>query len=201
MKLFPAIAILSLIFSSALFLSCDIEASENSVAALSLNCGAASLLPGDSLQLQATVLPESALNKSLSWESSAPGIATVSSSGLVQALTQGSASISARSTDGGKVAACAITVLAELGAGTVRVTGLSLADEFVSIDIDEDYTLNTTLLPADASLKTINWMSTDSTIATVSQAGVVSGLSRGFTSIGTVKDHPLHFSRIILYTF
>lgn len=61
-------------------------------------------------QLAATVVPTNAANKSVLWTSSAPSVASVDATGLVTALSAGSATISVTTGDGGFNATCAVTV-------------------------------------------------------------------------------------------
>jgi hypothetical protein len=68
------------------------------------------LVAKDTLQLTATVLPDTATNKAVRWTSSNRKVATVSSAGLVTAVKAGTASIYATSVSGGKKARCKITV-------------------------------------------------------------------------------------------
>ena len=63
-----------------------------------------------SFQLTATVLPAEANNKSVSWESNHPEIATVSDAGLVTAVAPGEAIITVTTADGSMQAACNVTV-------------------------------------------------------------------------------------------
>ncbi len=65
---------------------------------------------GATLQLNASVAPLDATNKGVTWQSSAPAIATVTSAGLVTAVSDGSATITATTADGGKTDTAAITV-------------------------------------------------------------------------------------------
>lgn len=64
----------------------------------------------DTLQLVATVYPTNATNKEVTYSSSAEGVATVDSDGLVTAVAEGTATITVTTTDGGKTDTCAITV-------------------------------------------------------------------------------------------
>ena len=64
----------------------------------------------DEYQLTATVLPDDADDMSVSWESSNPEVATVSSTGLVTAVKKGSATITAKTNDGDLTASCVVTV-------------------------------------------------------------------------------------------
>ena len=65
----------------------------------------AGLLVGESLVLNATVLPQNATNPAIAWESSAPEVAEVDADGTVTALTSGVTVISAAATDGGDIRA------------------------------------------------------------------------------------------------
>lgn len=69
---------------------------------------------GSSKPLTATVKPEDATNKSVSWASDKDGVATVDQSGNVSAKAVGSAKITVTTGDGSKTAECAITVKDEL---------------------------------------------------------------------------------------
>lgn len=75
------------------------------------------------VQLSATVLPSNATDKTLTWQSNATGVATVSSSGLVTAVSAGSATITATANDGsGQYDTAAITVVAK-ALSSIAVTG------------------------------------------------------------------------------
>ncbi len=66
---------------------------------------------GETLQLRATVLPHEAYDKSVAWASSNPGVATVDGNGLVTAMSVGTATITAMTTDGSNLSAsCNVTV-------------------------------------------------------------------------------------------
>ncbi|WP_317321215.1 Ig-like domain-containing protein [Subdoligranulum variabile] len=69
-----------------------------------------SLFTGDSATLTATVAPENATDKTVTWVSSNPAIVTVDGSGHVKAVAAGTANITVTTTDGNKTAVCAVTV-------------------------------------------------------------------------------------------
>ncbi|MBR0526499.1 MAG: Ig domain-containing protein [Prevotella sp.] len=78
---------------------------------ITLNQSAANLLPGSTLALTATVAPEDALDKSLTWTSSDETVATVDAQGVVTALATGTATITATSVAAPSVkATCTVTV-------------------------------------------------------------------------------------------
>ncbi len=80
------------------------------VTGVSLNRDSLSLEPGGSEALTATVTPDNATNKNVTWSSSAEGVATVDASGNVTAVAEGTAIITATTEDGAKTATCTVTV-------------------------------------------------------------------------------------------
>lgn len=72
----------------------------------------ASLVVGATQQLSGAVQPTDATNKAITWTTSAPSIATVSSTGLVTAVAEGTATITATTADGDFTDTCAVTVTA-----------------------------------------------------------------------------------------
>ena len=82
---------------------------------IELNQTAAEVIMGETMQLIATVLPDSTTNKVVTWSSSNPTIASVNENGLVTALAVGSATITAITTDGSNLSAsCDVTVTEDL---------------------------------------------------------------------------------------
>ncbi|MCI8634245.1 MAG: MBL fold metallo-hydrolase [Eubacterium sp.] len=65
-----------------------------------------------SAPLKAVITPENATNKAVAWSSSNEGVASVSANGAVTAKTAGTATITAKTADGGKTASCLVTVTA-----------------------------------------------------------------------------------------
>jgi hypothetical protein len=87
------------------------EAFSIPVSEISLNKTEATLERQSTLQLTATVLPEDSRNTTLSWTSDNEEVATVDENGLVTAVGEGTATITATANDGSGVAAsCVVTV-------------------------------------------------------------------------------------------
>ena len=78
------------------------------VESVKLNSTAQTLYIGESVSLRVTVTPDEASQNTVTWESSAPTVASVTAQGYVRALTKGTATITA--TVGGKSASCRVTV-------------------------------------------------------------------------------------------
>lgn len=79
------------------------------VTGVTLNASSGELTVGGEATLVATVLPETASNKAVTWSSSKPAVASVNN-GVVKALTEGTATITATTVDGGFTASYALTV-------------------------------------------------------------------------------------------
>ena len=95
----------------------DNETATVPVASVSLNKNALTLTEGESETLTATVKPDNATSKTVSWSVSPAGFATVSG-GLVTAVKAGACTVTA--TCGGKSASCAVTVEAASSGGDTQ---------------------------------------------------------------------------------
>jgi formylglycine-generating enzyme required for sulfatase activity len=131
------------------------------------------LVEGESEALTETVLPEKAANKAVTWSSSNPFVATVMPNGTVSALSKGTATIIVTTQDGNKTANCVVMVK-EL----VHVASVSLNKNTLSLDVGEKETLIATVLPEDATNKSVTWSSDKPAIATVSN-GLVTAKADG----------------------
>ena len=88
-----------------------VEMDPVAVASIELDREAAMLVEGETLQLTATLLPEDATDKKVTWATSNPEVARVDSEGLVTAVSVGTATITAMTADGSNLSAsCAVTV-------------------------------------------------------------------------------------------
>lgn len=92
-----------------------------SVTGVSLSKSVLSLAVGESETLVATVAPERATDRSVTWESSNKNVATVNQNGTVKAVAAGSALIGVRTNDGGFTARCNLTVAAVVNEYTLTV--------------------------------------------------------------------------------
>ncbi|MDL2221134.1 C10 family peptidase, partial [Parabacteroides sp. OttesenSCG-928-N08] len=136
---------------------------------------------GEYFILTATVLPENATNKAVSWSSSDRKIVTVDDDGLVtSAGDTGTATITVTTEDGNKSAQCVVTVTA----ATVAVSSVQLSEINRNIKQGESFTLTATVLPENATNKVISWSSSNTTVATVSNEGLVT--SAGDTGSATI---------------
>ena len=243
--------------------------SKVAVTGVSLDKTSISLVEGSSETLTATVSPDNADNKKVSWKSSATGVATVDDSGKVTAVKAGSATVTVTTADGGKTATCSVTVTeaakivitgntakvpvqggtaefpiqyntsytidieqsakewlhfvetkamqsgtlvfkvdanegdARTGKATVKdnegkveaitltfeqeayinVSSVQIAPGTAELEVGETLTLTATVLPDDATDKTVSWSSDKESVATVSESGLVTGKAEGSATI------------------
>ncbi|MCL2107163.1 MAG: Ig-like domain-containing protein, partial [Oscillospiraceae bacterium] len=132
---------------------------------------------GDTFQLIETFLPaETTTQKLVQWSSSDPSVATVSNTGLVTGQGGGTATITCTSLLYSNLkASCDFTV----NPGTEAVTGVTLNFPGLSQNKGATYPLQATVLPINASNKNVSWSSSDTSVATVSENGLVSFVGGG----------------------
>lgn len=162
--------------------SCSVSVAPATIAVTSvtLSSSSLSLKVGETQTLTATVLPENATEKTVSWTSSAPSVATVSSSGLVTAVATGNCTITA--TAGEKSATCSVTV------SVIAVESVTIDASSLALAIDGSWTLTATVLPENATNRTVTWSSTDESVATVSSDGVVTAKGSGSCTVIASAD-------------
>lgn len=88
------------------------------VSGVSVSPSTVNLLISENIQLNETVSPANATDKSVSWSSSNNTVAAVDANGLVQAQAEGTATISVTTNDGGYVASCQVSVSSGSGGAT-----------------------------------------------------------------------------------
>jgi len=137
---------------------------------------------GDTTRLAATVLPANTTNQRVTWTSSNTSVVTVDASGLLHGISSGSAVITATTDEGGKTASSTVNT------GNVAVTGVTIPSTG-SVGVNNSITLAATILPANATNKTVTWSTSDAAVASVNQNGVVTGISAGTAKIvATTQD-------------
>ncbi len=149
------------------------------VTGVTLDTHASTMNIGSTVQLTATVLPTDAANKTVTWRSNNTAVATVSASGLVTAVGSGTASIIVTTVDGGLTDVCTVTV-------NIPVSSVSLNRTSITIPRSGTTTLVATVLPSNATNKTVVWTSSDTNIATVTSAGLVTVKSNATIGNATV---------------
>ena len=119
------------------------------------------------------ILPENTANKNVTWKSSDTSIATVSSSGVIKAVSNGTCKITATTTDGTNLSA-SMDIIVDIKANSVAL-------DKTSMQITSQNSINklvATVTPSQASQK-VAWSSSNGKIATVDSKGRVKAVSNG----------------------
>ena len=119
------------------------------VSGVTVTPASVSLEAGKTVSLKAVVVPETAADKTVRWESENPAVADVTASGVVTAKAAGETSVTAVTSDGNHRASCLVTVI-----GKTAVTGVKI-DETFPVPVGKEVGLNYAVLPTDASVKTV----------------------------------------------
>ena len=152
------------------------------VTGISLDKKNISLDIGKTCAVKATIAPSNVTKKSVKWQSSNTSVATVDNNGKVTGKKAGTATITAISTDGSnKKAQCKVTV------NDVKVSSMSLSAKG---SLTEGSTLQLSVSVKPSCLKkNFTWKSSNISVATVSNTGLVKGLKAGTTKItATTND-------------
>jgi uncharacterized protein YjdB len=152
--------------------SCD---KNTSVTGVTLNKPNLTLGVCETETLVATVLPEKAANKTVTWTSSNVLVASVMPNGLVTALSKGTTTIVVTTVDGSFFASCTVKV------DEIPVTGVSLNKNSLVLDIDETETLIATVFPENATIKEVYYTINNPAVA------IVGGFNGTITPIGLGK--------------
>lgn len=154
----------------------------NEVASISLDKSSANMLTGETITLKATVLPTTALDPRVEWSSTNTSVATVSQTGVVTAVGPGSATIIAKTLDGGLTATCKVSVI-------MLAKEIQFASSNLVIYNGYLYTLEATVFPENTSNKTLKWSSSNTAVATVDPTGTITPIKAGTTTItATAQD-------------
>ncbi|HEX5385193.1 MAG TPA: Ig-like domain-containing protein [Gemmatimonadales bacterium] len=141
---------------------------------------------GGATQLTATVKDSRGnvlTGRAVTWTTSASGIATVSSAGLVSGIAAGQATITA--TAAGKSGSTQVTV------SIVPVATVTVSPNPSTVQVGSTVQLSTTLKDADGNVLTgrgVTWSSNNSGVATVSATGLVRGIAAGSATITATSE-------------
>lgn len=140
--------------------SVTVSAKEIPVTSVSLSQTSVEMIVGEEMTLTATVEPDNATHKQLTWSSSDESVATVKE-GLVSAVNAGTATISASA--GGKTTSCTIKVI------SIPVTSVTLNESSLEMIEGDEFTLMATVKPDNATNVKLSWSSSDESVVLVDE--------------------------------
>ena len=137
------------------------------------------LKPDDTLQLEATVYPTEAANKSVIWKSSNEDVVIVTDEGFVLAVAEGEADVTVASAENSEIkAVCHIKVEKEKEP-EVPIVQIKFEESPVTIALGETKKLNVIFNPVNATNKELDWVSAKSSVVEVDKEGNILGVSEG----------------------
>lgn len=141
--------------------------------------GAKTVVVGSKITLKATINPNNASNKKLTWKSSNTGVATVSNSGVVTGVKAGSTTISVTTADGNKKATYKVTVTSK----TVQISKISIDSFFQDMELEKGRSFDIKevlkVTPSNAGYKGLKYSSSNPKVATISSNGTVKTINNG----------------------
>ena len=146
--------------------TCAVKVEPIWVSSLTLSAESVELKIGESTSLSCTVSPDNATTKTIEWEVDNPDIVSLTDNGngtvTVSTLAVGGATITVKATDGSNVTAtCAVKV------EPIWVSSLTLSAEQLEMNVGDSEVITYTILPANATNKSVAWSSSDPAVASI----------------------------------
>ena len=142
-----------------------------SISTLELSETDLSLKKGENKTLTATVNPpDTTEDKTVTWTSSDSKVAAVDKDGKITAVEGGTAIITAQAEK--HTAQCTVTV-------TVPVSGISFEKDDITLNRGTSQTLKPVIAPKNATDQSLDWVSSDETVASVTMDGKVTAVGAG----------------------
>jgi uncharacterized protein YjdB/pectate lyase len=168
--------------NSAVMASCTVKVGATvDVTGISLNKASDSISKGSTETLIATVIPATATNKNVTWSTSNPSVATVTSAGLVTGVANGNATITVLTIDGGFMATCIVTVSSS-AAGAPTITSFSPASGAIGTTVN----IIGTNFAGSASGNTVKFNGVAATVSSATSTLITVSVPAG-TTTGTIS--------------
>ena len=152
--------------------TCTVRVNTVAIKRLDLSVESLNISIGGTYQLKATITPENAANPTIIWTSSNSSIVKVDSWGLVTAMKEGKATITATAVDGNITDQCIITV-------TPIVEGVAITPKNITLAVGQNHTFSANITPASAANKEVSWQSSDTNYVIVDGNGVATVVKAG----------------------
>ena len=151
--------------------------------AITLNKTSVSVVEGNTTTLTATIAPDNATNKTVTWTTSDSSVATVAG-GKITAVAPGTATITAK-TSNNLTATCKVTVSEDTS--VVKPTGITLSRSALTMTKGDEIAitsaLTATITPSNATNKTITWSTSDANILNIKNNDTLQARSQGVATL------------------
>ncbi len=163
------------------------------VQGVSISPRSATVAEGDTFNLSGAVIPFNATVQTVLWATSNSSVAQIDNLGVISALSEGTATITATTLEGDFTDSITVTVTGTSTGGNndpvISVTGISVSPETLTIGNGQAGTIRATVTPANASERAVTWQSSNTDIVIITNSGVVTGVADGTAIItATTED-------------
>ncbi len=163
--------------------------SGDEITALEITSGK-TLKVNKTMQIKVKISPDYAKNKTLTFTSSDPNVASISDSGLIKAKSTGTTKITVKSSNGVSTS-MTLTVTGSGGnsgdggddGGSGTVSSIKLNASSLTLKVGQSRTLDAQISPESASNTPITWTSSNTAVATVDSKGTVKAIKEGTATI------------------
>jgi len=158
------------------------------VTGIQLNAGKISLAVGSKITFLTAIAPSNATNQTVIWSSSDSSVAAVDSSGTIETMKAGTATITVTTEDGSFTDICKVTVTNPTE-DAIPVTGISLDKSNLSLTVGETSRLKAAITPDNATNQMFTWLSGNNDTVMVDSKGKIIAIKTGTVTVtATTQD-------------
>ena len=154
-----------------------------SVAEVKLDKTTLHLMEGETSQLTATVLPDNAENKNVTWSVDNTDVVSVTD-GLVMGLLEGTATVTVTTEDGGKTASCVVTVEAEI----IPPSAVNILQDEYELEVGDEYDMTHQYSVSGTGDLSVTWTSSDPDVAVFENNKLIAKMA-GTTTLKAAAVH------------
>uniref|UniRef100_UPI003F6BFA75 Ig-like domain-containing protein n=1 Tax=Polaribacter sp. TaxID=1920175 RepID=UPI003F6BFA75 len=136
---------------------------------------------GGTSQMRAEVFPTTALNRTVAWSVSDESIATISSSGLLRAVTNGMVTVTATAQDDSGVVGTKDITVSGVVIPVVLVESITVSGSDITDGQPQSFSAE--VFPANATTQEVVWSVSNSAIATINSEGILTPLDNGSVTV------------------
>ena len=156
--------------------TCKVTVTEVKPTAIKLSAASFKLAVEEQQVLEVVLTPSNAVADDLTWSTSDDKVAVVDQNGTVTAVAEGKATITVKCNGGTLAATCQVEVVSK--EEEVKVTSIALEPSSLSLEEGQKGTLNVVVTPANAVVEDLQWETSDTEVASISE-GEVTALKAG----------------------
>lgn len=175
------ILLTSIIFMASCSSDSPVDDSSKDISVKTIVINGSNITDGKSKQLSLVILPNNATNKSVAWDISDTSIATISNSGVLTPLENGTIKVTVTAQDNSGVSAEKTITISGVVGPPVLVESITVVGN--DITDGNSLQLSTTILPTNATNKSVVWSVSDTSIADVNNVGLLTPKQNGTVTV------------------